>query len=225
MNSENHREALSLSLFGDEMPDTDEHSVFQGFSSYAPASSVSNSFNSPGASLSINDLWNLYGQAEQRTSHGTPKASENGEAVVDSNLVTDDDDFNDDSWEFKDASYEAGSLESVENTYPNHEPQVSENGQQPLTKVSKPDLMNGDVSFENELWEFKDAFCEIQGKNQGPFMDHKDLPLHMSGKLELPDCVDFYCKLTDELCNAVLIHLQNLKVGDYLLLAFFYRKC
>lgn len=200
------------------MPDTGEHSVFQGFSSYAPASSIRNSFNSPGSSLSINDLiWNLYGQAEQKTSHGAPKASENGQAVLDSNLVTGDDDFNDDSWEFKDASHGARSLESVEKTHSNHEPQVSENRLQPLTTILKPDLINGGDGSENESWEFKDAFCEEKSKYQGSVTDHKDLPLQSSAKLEPSDCVDFYCKLTDELCNAVLFHLQDLKVDNYLL--------
>lgn len=200
------------------MPDTGEHSVFQGFSSYAPASSIRNSFNSPGSSLSINDLiWNLYGQAEQKTSHGTPKASENGQAVLDSNLVTGDDDFNDDSWEFKDASHGARSLESVEKTHSNHEPQVSENRLQPLTTILKPDLINGGDGSENESWKFKDAFCEEKSTYQGSVTDHMDLPLQSSAKLEPSDCVDFYCKLTDELCNAVLFHLQDLKVDNYLL--------
>ncbi|XP_028770870.1 uncharacterized protein LOC114728176 isoform X2 [Neltuma alba] len=215
VNSEKWREALSLSVFGDEVQDTDEHSVFQGFSSYAPASSISNSFNSPGSSLAISDLiWDLYGQAEQKTSLGTPKGSENGQAVLDSNLVTCDDDFNDDSWQFKDASHGTRSLESVENTHSNHEPQVNENGLQLLPAVLKPDLINDDDGFENESWEFKAAFCESKSKYQGSIMDHKDLPLESSAKLEPPDYVDFYCKLTDDLCNAILFHLQNLKNGQ-----------
>ncbi|KAK4273478.1 hypothetical protein QN277_021868 [Acacia crassicarpa] len=209
VNPENHREALSLSIFGDEIQDTDEHSVSEGFSSFAPASSIRNGFNSPGSSLSINDLiWNLYGQAEQKTSHGTPKASENGQVVLDSNLVTDDDDFNGDSWEFKDASHVARSLESMEKSHSSYEPQVSENW---LQTILKPDLINGG---DNESWEFKDAFCEGKSKYKGSVIDHKDLPLQSSAKLEPSDCVDFYCKLTDELCNAVLFHLQNLKNGQ-----------
>ncbi|XP_054802563.1 uncharacterized protein LOC129306169 isoform X2 [Prosopis cineraria] len=207
VNSENCREALSLSIFGDETPDTDEHSVFQGFSSDAPASSIRNNFNSAGSNLSISDLiWNLYGQAEQKTSHVTPEVSENGQVEPDSNLVTGDDDFNDDSWEFKDASHGTRSLESVENTHSNHKPQVSENGLQPLPTVWKPDLIN-----EDESWEFKAALCLADSKYQGSVIDHKDFPLQSSTKVEPPDYVDFYCKLTDELCNAVLFHLQNLK--------------
>ena len=64
-----------------------------------------------------------------------PKPNENGQAVLDSNSSTGDDDFDDDSWKFKDASSVARSLESVDNSHPNHEPQVSENGIQPLTMV------------------------------------------------------------------------------------------
>ncbi|KAF7805127.1 dentin sialophosphoprotein isoform X2 [Senna tora] len=212
INSENRREALSLSIFGDDSPDTDEHSVFQGFSHHAPASSIRNSFNSPGSNLSINDLiWNLYSQAEHNTSpHSTPKASENGQVVVDSNLVTDDDDFNDDSWEFKDATHGTGfGLESVENTFSNHEPQVSEDGQQSLSTVLNPDLINGD--FEDDSWEFKDAFCGANKHNQASVTDHKDLPMQSTTRLEPPDYVDFFSKLKNELCNAILFHLQYLK--------------
>lgn len=219
ISSENHREALSLSLFGDEMPDTNEDLVFQGFSTYAPpSSSIRNSSNSPGSNLSFNDLIsNLYSQAEHETSpHSTPKASENGQVVAESNLVTGDDNLNDDSWEFKDASHVNGlDYESIGITLSNQEPQVSENVPQPLSTVSNSDLINGDDSFEDDSWEFKDASYGTNSHYQASVIDHRDLPMPSSTKLEPPDYVDFYCKLKDELCNVIRFHIQNLKVGNY----------
>lgn len=213
--SENRREALSLSIFGDEMADTDEPSVFQGFPPPAPTSSI-RSVTSLGSNLSINDLWNLYSQAEQKTSpNSTPKASENKQAVLDSNLVAGDDDFNDDSWEFKDASHGTGfGPESMENNSSSHVLQVSGDGQQPSPTVLNPELIDGDDGFEDDSWEFKDAFSVANSQCQASLIDHRDLPTPSSTKLEPPDYVDFYCKLKEELCNAVLFHLHNLKVGN-----------
>ncbi|TKY52210.1 hypothetical protein E2542_SST23730 [Spatholobus suberectus] len=213
--SENRREALPLSIFGDETPDTDEHPVSQDLSPYTPTSPIRNSINSPGSNLSINDLiWNLYNQAENQTSPNViPKASENqihaSPEVSGSSLVTGDDDF----WDFKDASTGTRfTHESERKTSFNHAPQVYENGLLSSPTVLNSDLTNGDDDFEDDSWEFKDAISETRSQDHASTLDHRDLPLtQLSTKLEQIDYVEFYSKLKDELCNYVLFHLQNLK--------------
>ncbi|XP_027365053.1 dentin sialophosphoprotein isoform X2 [Abrus precatorius] len=214
ISSENHREALPLSIFGDEMPDTDELSVSQDLSPYAPTSSIRNGFNSPGSNLSINDLiWNLYSQAENNVSPNvTPKASDNqihaSPKVAGSSLVTSGDNFDDDL-DFKDASPGTRfSHESAQKNPFNHAPLVNESSN---TTVLNSDLTNPDGDFEDDSWEFKDAISGTS-QDQASTLDHQDLsPIPLSTKLELIDYVEFYSKLKDELCNYVMFHLQNIK--------------
>nr|KYP74344.1 hypothetical protein KK1_007019 [Cajanus cajan] len=140
--SENRREALPLSIFGDEIPDSDEHPVSQDLSPYTPTSPVRNNTNSPSSNLSINDIWNLYNQAENQTSHNVaPKATnENGlqysPTVLNSDLTNADDDFEDDSWEFKDAISGTGSLDHIDS---------------PLTQLSTKLEQIDYVEFYSEL--------------------------------------------------------------------------
>ncbi|KAK7277917.1 hypothetical protein RJT34_22936 [Clitoria ternatea] len=218
ISSENHRGALPLSIFGDETPDTDEHSISQDLSPYAPTSTMRNNFNSPGSNLPINDLiWNLYNQAENKTSpnvtsrtneshiHASPEVS--GSSLVASNGVDDD------SWDFKDAS--TGTRfdnDSAQETSFNHTPQIKENGLQSSPTILNFDLTNDDDDFEDDSWEFKDAISEKRSQDYAPTLDQRNIPpTQLSTKLEQIDYVEFYSKLTDELCNYVLFHLQNLK--------------
>ncbi|XP_027935792.1 uncharacterized protein LOC114190914 [Vigna unguiculata] len=217
--SENRREALSLSIFGDETPDTDEHSVPQDLSHYAPTPPVRNNFNSLASNLSINDIWNLYNQAEKQTSPNlTPKASENQilalPEVSGSSLVTDNDGLDDDFWDFKDAS--TGSRfthESSQQTSSSYTSQVNDNGLHSSPTVLNSDLANGEDDFEDDSWEFKDAAISgTQSQDQTSTLDHTHLPVTLlSTKLEQSDYAEFYSKLKDELSNYVLSHLQNLK--------------
>ncbi|OIW13036.1 hypothetical protein TanjilG_17596 [Lupinus angustifolius] len=215
--AENCRAALPLSIFGDEMPDTDEQSVSRNISPFAPTSPLKNSTNSPGSNLPINDIWNLYSQAENRTSPNmTPKANENGfdasARVSGANLDTGIDDFNDGFGDFMDASAGTGfAHESALNSSFNHEPQVNENGLHSSSTVLNSDLTNGANGFEDGSWEFKEAFSETSSQDQASAINHRGLPTQLSTKLETLDYVDFYSKMKDELCNAVLFHLHNLK--------------
>ncbi|RDX82586.1 hypothetical protein CR513_36601, partial [Mucuna pruriens] len=206
--SENRREALPLSIFGDETTNTNEHPVSQDLPPYTPTTPIKNNFNSPGSNLSINDLiWNLYNQAENTTSPKvTPKASENqipsSPEVSGSSLVTGDDDFDDDFCDFKDASIGTRlTHESAQRTSFNHAPQVNENGLQSSPTILNSELTNGDDDFEDDSWDFKDAISGTRSQDQASTLDHKDSI----------DYLEFYSKLKDELCNSVLFHLQNLK--------------
>ncbi|XP_058760589.1 uncharacterized protein LOC131633927 [Vicia villosa] len=221
--SENRREALPLSIFGDdmpdknEMPDTNEHSVPQDLSPRAPVSPMQNNFNSPGSNLSINDLiWSLYSQSENKTSPNvTPKASENqirASPELSASGLDHSDDFDDDFGDFKDASPETTlAQESAQNTSLNHPTEVTENGLQTSLEVLNSDLINDNDGFEDDSWEFKDAISGKSTRDQASTIDHKDLLTQLSPKLEPSDCVEFFSTLKDELCNNVLFHLQNLK--------------
>ncbi|KAM5561291.1 hypothetical protein ABKV19_022072 [Rosa sericea] len=103
----NHRQALPLSIFGDEELETDDSSVHQDISTQTAASHQINTAKSRATNVSITDLISsLYSQVEQNTSKlHTPKETESTmhpvTTVLDSDFVGDDAD--DDSWEFKDA--------------------------------------------------------------------------------------------------------------------------
>lgn len=221
------------------MPDTNEHSKSQDLSPYAPVSPKSqdlspfapvspmqNNFNSPGSNLSINDLiWSLYSQTENQTSPNvTPKASENQIHVspeLSSSNLDNSDDFDDDFGDFKDASPETQfAQESAQTTSFNHPNEFNEYGLQTSLEIFNSDLINDNDGFEDDSWEFKDAISGTSTQDQASTIDHRDLLTQLSTNLEPSDCVEFFSKLKDELCNNVLFHLQNLKVGN-LLCSFF----
>ncbi|XP_047158139.1 uncharacterized protein LOC124828806 [Vigna umbellata] len=211
--TENRREALPLSIFGDETPDTDEQSVPQDLSHCTPTSPVRNNFNSLASNLSINDIWNLYNQAEKQTS---PKANENQiialPEVSGSSLVTDNDGLDDDFWDFKDASTESRFTHESQRTSFSYTSQVNDNGLHSSPTVLNSDLANDEDDFEDDSWEFKDAIYGTQSQDHTSTLDLTDLPVaQLSTKLELSDYAEFYSKLKDELCNYVLSHLQKLK--------------
>ncbi|KAE9611943.1 hypothetical protein Lal_00048958 [Lupinus albus] len=215
--SENLRAALPLSIFGGEMPDTDEQSESRNLSPFRSTSPIKNSTNSTGSNLSINDIWNLYSQAENRPSPNvTPKANENGfdasPRASGANLDTSNDDFDDGFGDFVDASPGTGfAHESAVKSSFNHAPQVNENGLHSSPTVLNSDLTNGANGFEDGSWESKDAFSETRGQDQASSINHRGLPTQLTTKIETLDYVDFYSKMKYELCNAVLFHLQNLK--------------
>ncbi|KAI7727921.1 hypothetical protein M8C21_010677 [Ambrosia artemisiifolia] len=109
----NYKEPVPLSIFGiEEDPEADnslnlEHELFKSSTKHT---------RNPSSNLSINDiLSDLYSQAQPISSDGKEDLlhsanKEYGSHVADHN-DNDDDGFNDDSWEFKDASFQS----SVEN--------------------------------------------------------------------------------------------------------------
>lgn len=111
--SKSLQESLPLSIFGEEEVETDASSIQQDVSVHEPVSFTRNGNKAPDSNLSINDLIaSLYSQAQQSTSlNDTPKVNENDVPSTtrgsDSDLVYHDDDFDDDSWEFKDASFDS----------------------------------------------------------------------------------------------------------------------
>lgn len=214
---------MPLSIFGDEAPDTDEQSVPQDLSHCKPTSPVRNNFNSLASNLSINDIWNLYNQAEKQTS---PKASENQilalPEVSGSSLVTGNDVLDDDFGDFKDASTESRfTHKPSQQTSFSYTSQVNDNGLHSSPTVLNSDLTNDEDDFEDDSWEFKDAIYGTQSQDHASTLDLTDLSVtQISTKLEQSDYAEFYSKLKDELCNYVLSHLQKLKVTN-LLWSFF----
>lgn len=116
--SDNHRGALPLSIFGDEELETDDSPNIQDAFTFKP-SYPRNGINSQGSNISINDLIsNLYCQAEQippvddagkHTGNGLDSSNE----VMDLTLVNSDDDFEDSSWDFKDASIQTSTIDQT----------------------------------------------------------------------------------------------------------------
>eukprot|EP00258_Populus_trichocarpa_P023456 XP_024439475.1 dentin sialophosphoprotein isoform X1 [Populus trichocarpa] len=101
-----HKGALPLSIFGDEEQDSNDPVSYQDISPQLSSSKPIDGVKSPHLNISINDLISsLYSQAEHDTGQN-PSGSGLSPAnvVIESNLAGDSDDFDDDSWEFKDAS-------------------------------------------------------------------------------------------------------------------------
>ncbi|XP_028098684.1 uncharacterized protein LOC114298328 isoform X2 [Camellia sinensis] len=108
--SKNPKGALPLSIFGDEELETDNSLNIEDAFTYAPSSHPRNGISSQGSNISIHDLLsNLYSQAEQipsvdKTEKLTGYGLDSSDKVLDPSLVKCGDDFDDASWEFRDAS-------------------------------------------------------------------------------------------------------------------------
>ncbi|GFZ02952.1 hypothetical protein Acr_15g0015600 [Actinidia rufa] len=110
--SENHKGALPLplSIFGDDELETDDSLKVQDVFTYKPSSYLGNGINIQGSNISIHDLLsNLYSQAEQipcadNTVELTGNGLDSSDEVLHPSAVNCDNDFDNDSWEFKDAS-------------------------------------------------------------------------------------------------------------------------
>ncbi|PSS10144.1 Duffy receptor beta form like [Actinidia chinensis var. chinensis] len=110
--SENHKGALPLplSIFGDDELETDDSLQVQDVFTYKPSSYQGNGINIQGSNISIHDLLsNLYSQAEQiPCADNTVELTGNGldslDEVLNPSAVNCDNDFDNASWEFKDAS-------------------------------------------------------------------------------------------------------------------------
>ncbi|GFY91955.1 hypothetical protein Acr_08g0003510 [Actinidia rufa] len=108
--SGNHKGALPLSIFGDDKLETDDSLKVQDGFTYKPSFYHGNGINSQGSNISIHDLLsNLYSQAEQipcvdNTTELIGNGLDSSDEVLNPGPVNCDDDFDNASWEFKDAS-------------------------------------------------------------------------------------------------------------------------
>ncbi|KAJ6413954.1 hypothetical protein OIU84_006708 [Salix udensis] len=141
--------ALPLSIFGDEEEDSIDPVSYQDISSELPDSKPIDDIKSH-SNNAINDLISsLYSQAEHNTALiDVQNPCGNGlspiNAVMESNLAGDSDDFDDDSWEFKDAS----------------------SGTRAEDQASFIGLgeANTDCSSKTELNDYVDFFCKLKGR-------------------------------------------------------------
>ncbi|XP_062143493.1 uncharacterized protein LOC133851183 isoform X3 [Alnus glutinosa] len=101
--------------------------------------------------------------------------------------------------------------QAEQNVSVDHIPKASDNGMHSPTTVFKSDSVNIDDDFDEDSWDFKAADSGTRADDQSSDIDLGDSQKKLSTTLELNDCVDFYCKLKDELCSVVLCHLDNLK--------------
>ncbi|PON43944.1 hypothetical protein TorRG33x02_332410 [Trema orientale] len=100
-------------------------------------------------------------------------------------------------------------IQSENNTPVNDTPKVSENGMATTMRALESDLVDHDDDFEDDAWEFKDAFLDTKAQNQ-TFVSHVE-DSQSSAKLRLEDFVNFYSKLKDDSCFVALSHFENLK--------------
>jgi hypothetical protein len=112
--------------------------------------------------------------------------------------------------------------QAEQNVSVDHIPKASDNGMHSPTTVFKSDSVNIDDDFDEDSWDFKAADSSTRADDQSSDIDLGDSQKKLSTTLELNDCVDFYCKLKDELCSVVLCHLDNLKVGKVVKIIFFF---
>ncbi|XP_039029688.1 uncharacterized protein LOC120163962 [Hibiscus syriacus] len=87
----------------------------------------------------------------------------------------------------------------------------SENGLLSSHIVVGSDLANGDNNFDDDSWEFKDAVSGTRGENRNSSFGFGESYETYSTKTKLNDYVDFYSKLTSELCFVALSHLDIMK--------------
>ena len=147
--SENHREPLPMSIFSDGKLESGDSSILQDISSFTPTSNPKSNIRSPGSNISINDLLStLYSQAEQNASvNNMPKESDHEthstSTVFESDLGNSDD-FDDDSWDFKDAI----------------------SGTRAEDQTSDIDLVDSQKKLSStlELNDCVDFFCKLKGE-------------------------------------------------------------
>lgn len=72
-------------------------------------------------------------------------------------------------------------------------------------------LKNGDDDFDDDSWEFQDAFVDVRLKDQSSVSSLGDTHQNDSTKIKVENYVDFYCKLKDQACLVVLGHFDSLK--------------
>lgn len=139
---ESHRQALPLSIFGDEELETDGSSIHEDISTHAAVSHQINTAKSPVPNISITDLISsLYSQVDQNT-NATENPPHPASTVLES--VLGDDDFDDDSWEFKDAvssDQDQTSITNLEYSPPNS-----------LTKVQLDNLVDFYCKLKDESY-------------------------------------------------------------------------
>ncbi|KAJ6762763.1 hypothetical protein OIU79_023494 [Salix purpurea] len=87
----------------------------------------------------------------------------------------------------------------------------SGSGLSPANVVIESNLAGNSDDFDDESWEFKDASSVIRAEDQASFIGLGEPNTKYSTKIELNDCVDFFCKLKEELHFLALCHLDNLK--------------
>uniref|UniRef100_A0A2N9EVN7 Synergin gamma C-terminal domain-containing protein n=1 Tax=Fagus sylvatica TaxID=28930 RepID=A0A2N9EVN7_FAGSY len=101
--------------------------------------------------------------------------------------------------------------QAKQNASVNNTPKASDHEVHSTPTVFESDLVNGDDDFDDDSWDFKAAVSGTRAEDQTSDIDLGDSQKKLSTTLELNDCVDFYCKLKDELCLIALCHLDNLK--------------
>ncbi|KAM6577749.1 hypothetical protein CsatB_029586 [Cannabis sativa] len=192
-------EALPLSIFGDEELENDSSQFPKDVLMQKPTSYPSyNSNKALGSNLSINDLISsLYIQAAENTSvSDTPEVSENGMPVslrpLESDILNNDDDFDDDAWEFKDAVLDT---QDQNQTFATH---VEDLPSKSYTKLQLKDF----VDFYNKLKDYSRVAALSHFENLKKAQSSATPP---GEEANLEACDEEIEKIYNELCQDNII--------------------
>ncbi|OVA05754.1 hypothetical protein BVC80_9037g2 [Macleaya cordata] len=220
----NNLGALPVSEFSNGRLDSDDPLFGEDIFSYKHSTSMRNGVNNQvvSSNFALNDLIsNLYSQAEQiPTALSSQEATENGfnsaQTVLNSDLVTGEDDFDENSWEFKAASsepfFESGPGETIQKIPTEAKSTVlssqeaTENGFNSAQTALNSDLVKGKHDFDENSWEFKGSLS-VAFLETGPGDTLQMFPTES----KLKTFIDFYCRLKEESYFVALHHLDGLK--------------
>ncbi|XP_042488435.1 uncharacterized protein LOC122068635 [Macadamia integrifolia] len=212
-----HQEPLSLSFFSNGKLNADD-SLYGEDVSYKPANDLRNSTNGHGfdPSVSLTDLIStLYSQAEgipvdNSMKKPTEDEFSSSKVGVNADLVNGEDNFDGNSWEFKDAFSET----MVEDELSSIRVDVSSansTGKPTEAQVGPNSDLSGEADFDENSWEFSDAFSETNVEGQSYVFDISDADRRFPSESKLKNFVDFYSRLKEESRIVALHHLDCLK--------------
>ncbi|GLT90300.1 hypothetical protein SLE2022_082420 [Rubroshorea leprosula] len=92
-----------------------------------------------------------------------------------------------------------------------HRDSPNENGYGSTKRMVASDTVNSADGFDDNSWEFKGVFFGSGDQNQKSALGVGDSSQLYPAEGKINDFVDFYSKLTDELCFVALFHVDGLK--------------
>ncbi|XP_043721094.1 uncharacterized protein LOC122668618 [Telopea speciosissima] len=130
---------------------------------------------------------------------------------VNADLVNGEEDFDGNSWEFKDALSEI----MVEDEFSSIQVDVgfvNSTGKPTEAQVGlNSDLVDGEDDFDENSWKFSDAFSETKVEGQSYVLNLSDTDRRFPSESKFKNFVDFYSRLKEESCIVALHHLDCLK--------------
>ncbi|XP_042482230.1 uncharacterized protein LOC122062648 [Macadamia integrifolia] len=213
-----HQESSSLLSYSNGKLDADDSLFGKDVSSHKPANYVRNSTYDQGfgPNVSLTDFIDtLYSQAREIPAVNSRPTGDELSSVqvgVNSDLMNGEDDFDENSWEFKDAFSEIKADDEFRSIHADVSSANSTTGKPTEAQVGlNSDLMNGEDDFDESSWEFKDASPEIKTEGKIYVFNLSDTDKRFLSESKLKNFVDFYSRLKEESYRVALHHLDCLK--------------